>query len=201
MERAGHAVAWAVRRHLGDAYGKRVTVVCGKGNNGGDGLIAARVLRGWGIRVDVFELADGVAAPALDRALGRADVLVDAMFGTGFRGALEGDAALVARRSAEVPTIAVDIPSGVDGLTGAVHGDAVTADRDRDVRGPQDRAVLRAGPEPRGIGDRRRPRHRRRRRGDGCRRARRRAGVVVAPPGRTRTSGAPGCWSSAVREA
>jgi ADP-dependent NAD(P)H-hydrate dehydratase / NAD(P)H-hydrate epimerase len=127
MERAGHAVAWTVRSRLGATYGKRVVAVCGKGNNGGDGLIAARVLRGWGIRVDVFELADGVPAPAFERALRRADMLVDAMFGTGFRGALEGDAALVARHSAEIPTIAIDIPSGVDGLTGAVHGDATTA--------------------------------------------------------------------------
>jgi ADP-dependent NAD(P)H-hydrate dehydratase / NAD(P)H-hydrate epimerase len=127
MERAGHAVAWEVRRRLGNAYGKRVVAVCGKGNNGGDGLIAARVLRGWGVRVDVFELADGVRAPDFDRALRRADMLVDAMFGTGFRGALEGDAVVVARRSADIPTVAVDIPSGVDGLTGAVHGDATTA--------------------------------------------------------------------------
>jgi len=127
MERAGHAVAWEVRKLLGNAYGKRVVVVCGKGNNGGDGLVAARVLRGWGVRADVFELAHGVPAAAFDRAVERADVMVDAMFGTGFRGALEGDAALVARRSADVATVAVDIPSGVDGLTGAVQGDAVHA--------------------------------------------------------------------------
>ncbi|MEX0664036.1 MAG: NAD(P)H-hydrate dehydratase [Acidimicrobiia bacterium] len=127
MERAGHAVAWLVRQHVGAVYGKRVVVVCGKGNNGGDGLVAARVLRGWGVRTDVFELARGVPAAELDRGVGRADVMVDAMFGTGFRGALEGDAALVAQRSRDVPTIAVDIPSGVDGMTGAVEGDAVHA--------------------------------------------------------------------------
>lgn len=127
MERAGHAVAWEVRKLLDNAYGKRVVVVCGKGNNGGDGLIAARVLRGLGVRTEVFELAKGVGDAAFDRALGRADLLVDAMFGTGFRGALEGDAARVARRSNDVATVAVDIPSGVDGLTGAVQGDAVQA--------------------------------------------------------------------------
>ncbi|MSO79311.1 MAG: NAD(P)H-hydrate dehydratase [Acidimicrobiia bacterium] len=131
MERAGHAVAWEVRKLLGNAYGKRVVVVCGKGNNGGDGLVAARVLRGWGVRTEVFELegsgSKGVPEAAFDRALERADLLIDAMFGTGLRGALEGDAALVARRSADIATVAVDIPSGVDGLTGAVHGDAVQA--------------------------------------------------------------------------
>ncbi len=127
MDRAGHAVAWEVRKLLGNAYGKRVVVVCGKGNNGGDGLIAARVLRGWGVRTEVFELAKGMPEAAFDRALERADLLIDAMFGTGFRGALEGDAARVARRSGDIATVAVDIPSGVDGLTGAVHGDAVQA--------------------------------------------------------------------------
>ncbi|MBM3671655.1 MAG: NAD(P)H-hydrate dehydratase [Actinobacteria bacterium] len=127
MDRAGRAVAWEARQRLGNAYGKRVVVVCGKGNNGGDGLVAARILRGWGVRVDVFELKDGVPEPALDRTIERADLMIDAMFGTGFRGALEGDAALVARRSLDLPTLAIDIPSGIDGSTGAVQGDAVRA--------------------------------------------------------------------------
>ena len=60
MERAGRAVAWAVRRAVPGTYGRRVVVVCGKGNNGGDGLVAARVLEGWGVRTTVFELADGI---------------------------------------------------------------------------------------------------------------------------------------------
>jgi hydroxyethylthiazole kinase-like uncharacterized protein yjeF len=127
MDRAGTAVAWAVRNLLGATYAKRAVIVCGKGNNGGDGLVAARVLEGWGVRVDVVRLEDGVAPAALDRALARADVLVDAMFGTGFRGALEGDAAQVAARSARIPTVSVDIPSGVDGATGATAGPAVHA--------------------------------------------------------------------------
>lgn len=127
MERAGQAVAWEVRQRLGTAYGKRVVVTCGKGNNGGDGHVAARVLRGWGVRTDVLELAHGIPEPELGRAVRRADLMIDAMFGTGFRGALEGDAALVARGSHDVPTVAIDIPSGVDGLTGTVQGDAVHA--------------------------------------------------------------------------
>ena len=135
MDRAGHAVAWEVRQRLGRTYGARVVVVCGKGNNGGDGLVAARVLRGWGVRVDVLELAAGISPDALERVIARADVLVDGMFGTGFRGGsgggLEGDALLVARASRRIPTVAIDIPSGVDGLTGMVGGgrggDAVQA--------------------------------------------------------------------------
>jgi NAD(P)H-hydrate epimerase len=127
MERAGRAVAWEVRRVLGSTYGRRVAVVCGKGNNGGDGLVAARVLDGWGVRVDVLELAAGAGAADVERAFDRADVAVDAMFGTGFRGTLDGVAALVALRSAALPTVAVDIPSGIDGLTGRAAGDAVRA--------------------------------------------------------------------------
>ncbi len=132
MERAGRAVAWEVRRVLGGTYGHRAVVVCGKGNNGGDGLIAARVLRGWGIRCEVFELAShtdggGPDVETVLAALDRADVLVDAMYGTGFTGSLDGAAAAVAVRSATCTTVAVDIPSGVDGLTGATTGPAVRA--------------------------------------------------------------------------
>jgi NAD(P)H-hydrate epimerase len=129
VERAGHAVAWAVRRALGGVYGRRVAVVCGKGNNGADGRVAARVLRGWGVGVDEFDLANGIDFAAYDRALDRNPLVVDAMYGTGFRGKLEGDAAQVARRaSSRCGVVAVDIPSGVDGLTGAIAGAHVPAD-------------------------------------------------------------------------
>jgi ADP-dependent NAD(P)H-hydrate dehydratase / NAD(P)H-hydrate epimerase len=129
MERAGRAVAWAVRREMDGTYGRRVVIVCGKGNNGGDGLVAARALRSWGARVDVFTLDGGVDRQLCERALLRADAFVDAMFGTGFRGSLEGDAAWVARAADAVlgPIVAVDIPSGVNGHTGEVEGEAVRA--------------------------------------------------------------------------
>jgi hydroxyethylthiazole kinase-like uncharacterized protein yjeF len=131
MERAGRAVARAVRRELGGTYGRRVVVVCGSGNNGGDGLVAARVLRTWGVRVDVFCLEAGIDRVACSRALTRSEVIVDAMFGTGFRGVLDGDAAWFAEQTATTTSVcvAVDIPSGVDGLTGAAAGTAVWADR------------------------------------------------------------------------
>ena len=119
------AVGWAM---LGGTYGRRVTVVCGRGNNGADGVVAARHLRTRGIGVDELVLAEGVASSALRRALSRADLAIDGMFGTGFRGELEGDAAIVAAALAEagIPTLAIDIPSGVDGTTGEVRGVAVT---------------------------------------------------------------------------
>ena len=127
MDRAGRAVAWAVRRRLDGVYGRRAVVVCGKGNNGGDGLVAAATLRAWGMRVDVIELVQPADDPALRRAFDRADVFVDAMYGTGFSGQLEGLAADAAARSAELTTVAVDIPSGIDGRTGQQHGLAVRA--------------------------------------------------------------------------
>lgn len=131
MERAGGAVAWEVRRALRGCYGARAVVVCGKGNNGGDGLVAARALARWGARTQVFELAGGVDPRELTRALATAHVVIDAMFGTGLQRALEGDAAMIVDqlRDWDGLTVAVDIPSGIDGLTGAVCGAAVHADR------------------------------------------------------------------------
>ncbi len=154
MERAGLAVARAALAIAGGGYGRRVVVVAGKGNNGGDGLVAARHLAArWGMGVDVFLLADpsSLAEPAsanleslraagvptgpfeadrLHRALGRADVAVDAVFGIGFRGTAEGAhaAAIEALNESAPPVVAVDIPSGVEGDTAAVRGPAVTAD-------------------------------------------------------------------------
>ncbi len=127
MDRAGHAVAWGVRRRLGGTYGRRVVVACGPGNNGGDGIIAAEALRAAGVRVARLRLADPWSPARLAREVARADLLVDAMYGTGFRGVLEGPAAAFAAASHRVATLAVDIPSGIDGATGAIRGEAVQA--------------------------------------------------------------------------
>ncbi|MCU0270110.1 MAG: NAD(P)H-hydrate dehydratase [Acidimicrobiales bacterium] len=108
--RAGGAVARAAVRLLGGTYGRRVVVVAGKGNNGNDGREAARRLRARGVRVAVFDAAE---APAV---LPRADLVIDAAFGTGFRGTY------AAPDPAGAPVLAVDIPSGVAGLTGEVGG-------------------------------------------------------------------------------
>jgi NAD(P)H-hydrate epimerase len=131
MDRAGRAVAWAVRRALHGVYGRRVVLVCGKGNNGGDGLVAARVLESWGVRTSVFALVEPLDRRRCARALVDADVVVDAMYGTGFRGTLDGDAAWIVEQldGFDGEVIAVDIPSGVDGLTGTVWGPVVRATR------------------------------------------------------------------------
>ena len=131
MQRAGRAVAWRVRQVLGGTYGRRVVVVCGKGNNGGDGRITGAALSEWGVRVDVVNIAEFSRMDAeVGHALERADAIVDAIYGTGFRGVLEGAAAECANRmsSSDAVVVAVDIPSGVDGLTGEARGPAVRAD-------------------------------------------------------------------------
>src|SRR3954447_20495144 len=80
IERAGTAVSWAALRMLGGAYGRTVNVICGKGNNGADGRVAARHLARRGGGVGVFDL------PAIPATLPPADLVIDAAYGTGFRG-------------------------------------------------------------------------------------------------------------------
>ena len=116
MERAGAAVAETVLRQ----FPGRVTVVCGKGNNGGDGKVCARVLREAGREVTLVE---GVGD------LGDPDVVVDALLGIGLREAPREDAARMIERINAVgrPVVAVDVPSGVNASTGEVPGAAVRA--------------------------------------------------------------------------
>jgi hydroxyethylthiazole kinase-like uncharacterized protein yjeF len=124
MERAGKAVA---RVALEDFPGARsITVVCGSGNNGGDGRVAAAALREAGRDVLVVE-----SKPEDEpKSLGSPDLVVDALFGTGFSGQPRPAAAglIDAMNALDAPILAVDIPSGVDGSTGEVAGAAVDAD-------------------------------------------------------------------------
>src|SRR5688500_15067328 len=117
IERAGAAVARVALAMLGGGYGRRVVVLAGKGNNGADGRSAAKRLAKRGVRVTVIGTAD---APERFPAC---DLLIDAAFGTGFRG--EWVAPLAAPGT---PVLAVDIPSGVSGLTGQASGRPLTAD-------------------------------------------------------------------------
>jgi hydroxyethylthiazole kinase-like uncharacterized protein yjeF len=117
IERAGSAVARLAREMLGGTYGRTVNVIAGKGNNGNDGRVAAARLQERGVRVRLF---DAAACPP---RLPPADLVIDAAYGTGFHG--EWWAPRVGRS----PVLAVDIPSGVDGLTGAAGRGALAADR------------------------------------------------------------------------
>ena len=146
MQRAGAAAFTALRRHWPQA--RRVLVLCGAGNNGGDGYVVARLAREAGL--DVCVLALEGRAPASDDAqaaraawaataevgswhagdpLPAAEVIVDALFGVGLSRALEGHAAALVERvnTSGVPVLALDLPSGIDADRGSVPGTAIRA--------------------------------------------------------------------------
>ena len=142
MENAGRAVADAAGAL---PQGRRVVVVAGPGNNGGDGFVAARHLAERGCAVQVSFVGDpkrlkgdaalaaerwsGPTAPATPAALADCDLVIDALFGAGLDRAVEGlpRAMIAAMNASAAPIIAVDLPSGVNGTTGAVMGAAVNA--------------------------------------------------------------------------
>ena len=143
MENAGRAVANAAAR----LPGRRVAIVAGPGNNGGDGFVAARILseRGFAVRLclvgDKARLKGDAAAaasrwtgavePASPAMLDDRDIIVDALFGAGLDRPVEGQARTMieAMNARGVPIVAVDLPSGINGTTGAVMGVAVDAAR------------------------------------------------------------------------
>jgi ADP-dependent NAD(P)H-hydrate dehydratase / NAD(P)H-hydrate epimerase len=145
MERAGGAVADAVAA-AHSAAGK-VVVLAGPGNNGGDGFVAARALRDRGYLVRILLVGDlaklkGDAALAANRwdgqvdaaspgGLGDAGAVIDALFGAGLDRPVEGLALrmIEAVNESGIPAIAVDLPSGVNGTSGAVMGAAIWATR------------------------------------------------------------------------
>jgi len=121
MDRAGKAVADFVLEQFGDL--RAITVVCGGGNNGGDGKVAAEYLARAGREVRVVD------AKAGEVDLGSPHLIVDALFGTGFSGEPRPDAAVLieAINAADAEVVALDLPSGVDASTGEVAGAAVEA--------------------------------------------------------------------------
>lgn len=116
VERAGLAVAIAAVRMLGSVYGARVAVLCGPGSNGDDGRVAARHLTARGADVTVL---DATQPPA---RIGGVALVIDAAYGTGL--SRDYDAPDV---DASIPVLAVDLASGLDADTGAVHGSAMRA--------------------------------------------------------------------------
>ena len=128
MEAAGGALAEAVAAL--EPQGP-VRILCGKGNNGGDGLVAARRLRELGFEAGVCsrDLRAGPAASDLDAWLAGAGAVVDAIFGTGFSGAPRepAAAAIEAINRSGAPVVACDIASGVDASTGEIEASAVEA--------------------------------------------------------------------------
>ncbi len=154
MEAAGHGVAEHIRDDLlgSEVEGVTVAVICGRGNNGGDGFVCGRYLAEWGANVGYFLLGEtarlkGDALANYERlsdkkavveiltendlpAFSEYDILVDAIFGTGFKHKIEGVAADVVRAINDVgkPVVAVDIASGLIADTGQVEGDVISAE-------------------------------------------------------------------------
>src|SRR5207247_1064976 len=144
MENAGRAVADAAAELAGRA-GAAIAVVCGPGNNGGDGFVAARLLRerGLGVRLGLLGSRDALKGDAAEMAtrwgaaveplspatIAGADVVIDALFGAGLSRPLEGMAAdvVAAINACAKPIVAVDVPSGLDGTTGTSSGPVVQA--------------------------------------------------------------------------
>ena len=152
MERAGEATTEVILARYGDA--RAVSAYCGTGANGGDGFVVARRLQEAGRSVQVRIVGDeekiaGDAAENLQRArqagvvfteeLHDADVVVDALFGTGFSGKPRTEAARAIEEvnAADAPVVAVDVPSGVDASTGEVAGPAVQAEVTVTFHGPK----------------------------------------------------------------
>jgi hydroxyethylthiazole kinase-like uncharacterized protein yjeF len=161
MERAGEGLARVVTQY-GPAG--RIAIVCGKGNNGGDGFVAARLLRQAGRDVAVLtvwgqEWIEGDAKTMLERLpgpkpepfapdrLSRTHTIVDALLGTGFQGAPRepADAVIAAINTAGKRVVAADVPSGVNASTGEVDGDAVRANATATFHGAKPGLWIRPG--------------------------------------------------------
>ncbi|MEM4297956.1 MAG: NAD(P)H-hydrate epimerase [Nitrososphaerota archaeon] len=159
MENAGTAVARHVKKKFGPLKGIRIVVVAGTGNNGGDGFVAARHLAGFGgeitiillgngrdiktseartnwqiVRsmahsIKIYEASDEEAVKSLKDIFMSADIIIDAIFGTGVKGAVKEphSSAIDLINESKAYKIAVDVPSGLDPLTGEVHDKAVRA--------------------------------------------------------------------------
>jgi hydroxyethylthiazole kinase-like uncharacterized protein yjeF len=138
MQRAAHGLAHAVLDLLGTAYGRRVLLLVGSGDNGGDALYAGAVLARRGVAVEAWLLSDHAHEAGLaelrraggrqvDRVDRRPDVVVDGIVGIGGRPGLREPAQRALDAVAGVPVVAVDTPSGVDVDTGELDGPHVTA--------------------------------------------------------------------------
>jgi len=139
IERAGAAVARCALDLLGGAYGRTVAVIAGHGNNGADGRVAAERLRQRGVKVRVYE------ADACPSELPRFDLVIDAAFGTGFKGAWQAPFVGDAR------VLAVDVPTGLDALTGAVASGTQAADVTVTFAAAKPGHVLGGGPDVVGL--------------------------------------------------
>jgi NAD(P)H-hydrate epimerase len=152
MENSGAQSVRHIEEHYGSLKGKNIAVICGKGNNGGDGLVIARHLSNKGAYASVYLLSGAkeisrdsktnleiikrmntpvyTGASNIQSGLKKADIIIDAIFGTGLKKDISGiyAKAIDLINRSEKPVIAVDIPSGIDSDNGQIKGCAVRAD-------------------------------------------------------------------------
>lgn len=157
MENAGRGVFSVIEEEIGEVEDLSFAIVCGKGNNGGDGFVVARFLKNAGAevasyllgaksevkgdaktnldialkaKIEVVEIKSETSVSKLEEGLNAADVAVDAIFGTGFKGAADGLPAKVIEALNQFKGIvfSVDVPSGLDSTTGQAEGPCVVAD-------------------------------------------------------------------------
>jgi len=166
MRRAGEAALRALRTRWPTAG--RIAIVCSGGNNGGDGYVIARYARAAGLEASVLALVDpaqlrgdalraadeyraggGQLQPFAAALLNEADVLVDALLGTGLQAPVRPEyaAAITAMNGAGRPILAIDLPSGLDGDSGQAHGVVVRADTTITFVAPKTGLYLGDGPE------------------------------------------------------
>jgi NAD(P)H-hydrate epimerase len=147
MKRAGEAALRFLRTRWPTAH--RIVIVCGSGNNGGDGYVLARFAQAAGLTVSAlnagavgalrgdarqayedFRASGGMVQPFAAELLGAGELIVDALLGTGMRGGVREDFAQVIRamNSGKLPVFSLDVPSGLDADTGAAAGEAVRAE-------------------------------------------------------------------------
>lgn len=166
MQRAAEASLNALRSRWPTAM--HIAIVCGGGNNGGDGYVLARYARAAGLEVSLFAAIEpkrlkgdarraaddflaggGQARPFSAAAMGSAEVLVDALLGTGARAPIAPEllAVIAAMNRSGLPILALDLPSGLDGDRGIAQGDAVRADTTITFVAPKCGLYLGSGPE------------------------------------------------------
>ena len=178
MESAGMGTVQFIESELGDPAGARIVIICGKGNNGGDGFVIARGLRDRGAEVGVYllgkpgelagdartnyerlepgsvsELLDEGGLPDFRGEMVEAELIIDAVFGTGFEGAPRGlhKDVIAAINASGRPVLAVDVPSGLNASTGVREGECVIASWTCTMALPKRGFYLHPGREAAGI--------------------------------------------------